>query len=418
MVIEAGYIGRIIKHEYQLINIDAVPYMTTLNGQSFANAFSNMYQELAAGQTVQPQPFMESALGGGSSKYCAAFSSCTNAVASLQKSAILSTQVYNLWTALNAAPSWTLGRTLLASPGAPGSAVTTQLSSFELATSNGWGNYNAAFLTFTAKDWHGLTTRSNFTWGRAMGTGSVTQSGSSMTVLDAWNLHASYGPQPFDIRFIYNLVELYQAPFFKTQKGVLGHLLGGWSIAPLFTAQSGAPLEVNIGTGSNTDAQSFGEIYGNNNSAYENAVLVQPFTGGNSAHDNVAVASGAGINGNASKGGSGINMFANPPAIYSEFRRLILGVDTTDGGAGVLRGFPAWNLDATVSKDIRATERIGATFIFQFTNILNHFQPANPNLNIDSPQTWGVVTTQATSGGGGLPAINPRQMEFGLRLRF
>src|SRR5205807_7067534 len=41
MVIEAGYIGRIIRNEYQLINIDAVPYMTTLNGQSFANAFAN-----------------------------------------------------------------------------------------------------------------------------------------------------------------------------------------------------------------------------------------------------------------------------------------------------------------------------------------------------------------------------------------
>jgi hypothetical protein len=40
---------------------------------------------------------------------------------------------------------------------------------------------------------------------------------------------------------------------------------------------------------------------------------------------------------------------------------------------------------------------------------LNHFQPANPSLNIDSPGSFGVVTGQANT---------PRQMEFGLRLFF
>ena len=41
--------------------------------------------------------------------------------------------------------------------------------------------------------------------------------------------------------------------------------------------------------------------------------------------------------------------------------------------------------------------------------MLNHFQPANPTLNIDSPGTFGVITDQANT---------PRQMEFGLRLFF
>lgn len=416
MVMEAGYIGRIIKNEYELINIDAVPYMTTLGGQTFANAYANLYQEVTGNQAVTVQPFFEAALGGPNSSFCAKFSSCTQAVASnsTMLTNLKSTLVYNLWTNLNSASSWTLGRTLLGSPAIAGSNVGQQLTALELSTSNGYGNYNAAFLTFTAKDWHGLTSRSNFTWGRAMGTGTVNQSGSSMTVVDPWNLHAAYGPQPFDIRFVYNLTILYQSPYFKDQKGVLGHLLGGWVIAPLFTAQSGAPLEVNVGTGSTQNGQSFGEVYGNSNSAYENAVLIAPFSGGNSAHYNVTVTSGAGLNGNPSRGGSGINLFANPNAIYAEFRRPILGVDTKDGGAGVIRGFPTWNLDATVSKDIRATERIAATFLFQFSNILNHFQPANPTMSIDSPQTWGVVTNQATSANG----LQSRQMEFGLRIRF
>jgi hypothetical protein len=407
--IEAGYIGRIIRNEFQLINLNAVPTMTTLNGQSFANAFADVYQEVSANQVVQSQPFFEAALGGPTSSYCRAYSSCTAAVASLQKSTITSTQVFNLWSALNSAPSWTLGRTLLSTAGAAGSGIGSQLQAFELSTSLGYGNYNAAFVTFNIRDWHGLTTHSNFTWSRAMGTGSEAQSASGFSVVDPWNLHESYGPQPFDIRFIYSLVELYQLPFFKEQRGIAGHLLGGWSIAPIFTAQSGAPLEVSIGTGSNTDAQSFGEFYGGGNTAFENAVLTTAYTGGNSAHTNVVVASGAGVNGNAANGGSGMNMFANPNAIFSEFRPLILGLDTSAGGAGVIRGLPTWNLDATISKDVRIVERLHASLLIQFTNILNHFQPANPTLNIDSPQTWGVISSQANT---------PRQVEFGLRASF
>jgi hypothetical protein len=102
-------------------------------------------------------------------------------------------------------------------------------------------------------------------------------------------------------------------------------------------------------------------------------------------------------------------MFADPNAVYGEFRRLVLGLDGSGGGAGVIRGFATWNLDATASKDIRVSERLGATLMIQATNVLNHFQPSNPTMNIDSPQTWGVITGQANT---------PRQMQFGLRIHF
>jgi hypothetical protein len=64
-----------------------------------------------------------------------------------------------------------------------------------------------------------------------------------------------------------------------------------------------------------------------------------------------------------------------------------------------------------VSKDFRIPlrEGMGLTFNAQFLNMLNHFQPGTPSLNIDSPTTFGVITTQANT---------PRQMEFGLRLHF
>jgi hypothetical protein len=168
--------------------------------------------------------------------------------------------------------------------------------------------------------------------------------------------------------------------------------LGGWALAPLFTASSGVPIKVT-----------------SNSSTGENAVALAPYTGGGSAHYNVVSTGVAGFAGNASTGGSGINLFGDPGAVYSGFRRWVFGVDGQSGGAGPIRGFPTWNLDLSVTKDVRFRERIGATLSFQFVNVLNHFQPANPGLNIDSPASFGVVTGQSN---------NPRQMEFGLRIFF
>lgn len=41
---------------------------------------------------------------------------------------------------------------------------------------------------------------------------------------------------------IYNAALYYEPPYFKTRHGLVGHLLGGWTLSPLFTAQSGANI--------------------------------------------------------------------------------------------------------------------------------------------------------------------------------
>src|SRR6266480_2004893 len=46
ILLEVGYIGRRITHEYQPININAVPYMMTLGGQSFAQAYAGVEHSL------------------------------------------------------------------------------------------------------------------------------------------------------------------------------------------------------------------------------------------------------------------------------------------------------------------------------------------------------------------------------------
>ncbi|HLJ45155.1 MAG TPA: carboxypeptidase regulatory-like domain-containing protein [Bryobacteraceae bacterium] len=421
-ILEAGYIGRKISNEFQNINIDTVPWMTTLGGQSFAQAWAATYNQICAGQgpsctpvasAATPQPFFEAVMGGPNSAYCAGSPSCTAAVVKNEGKNIASVSASTTWLDLSKASSWTLGRSVMAQ--SLGTGLNAQLSgAFEYINSLGHGNYNAGFFKFNTTDWHGLTTQSNLTYGRALGTGSVVQASSSITVPNPYDFNGfgTYGVQPFDIKMTYSLLMLYQPPVFKSQHGFMGHVLGGWSIAPLFTARSGNPLRVSVGG----NTQAFGElIVGQSSSNYEEAAGNGPFTGGNSANYNVAIPTGsANPKGVASAGKQGINIFSDPVAVYNEFRNPVLGQDFNSGGAGAIRGFPYWNLDATVSKNFSIAERINATLSFQFVNVLNHFTPQDPTTNIATPSSFGVVTQQYTSPNG---SIN-RTMEFGLRIGF
>ncbi len=149
-------------------------------------------------------------------------------------------------------------------------------------------------------------------------------------------------------------------------------------------------------------------------------MLASPYTGGNSAHYNVNIpntASGAGTNSNYANGGDGVNMFSNPDKVYNQFRPCILGYDHNCGSNGFIRGMSYWNMDATISKDIAFWKegRIGATLIFQFTNIFNHTQLVDPYLDLTDPQDFGVLGAPNPNGG---VANTPRQMEFGIRIHF
>jgi hypothetical protein len=432
MSLEVGYIGKIIKNEFQNINLDSVPINETLGGQSFANAFGQLYSQMffngVTAANVAAQPFFETALGGAGSAFCKGYASCTAAVASNYSAYIKETAVGDLWNKMAGANGWILPRTTY---GQAYNGGLPQATSVQLNTSLGWGNYNALFATFHTNAWHGLTTSSNFTWGRALGTAAQVQASSSYTALNPFDLGANYGSAGYDYKFVYNMNMYYDVPFYRSQKGILGHILGGWTIAPLFTAQSGAPYGITYSEGACSGCEAMGEVTtpgtaavsANSNSHAENAVGWGPYTGNIGGH--YGVAGGAGSNvvfGAASVGTTlhsginyGMNAFANPAAVYAEFRPCVLGIDTScGGGAGPLRTMPTWNLDAQVVKNISAyKERLGAQLFFTFTNVLNHFQPSFGNsttsASLTSPGTFGQITGQAN---------NPRSMEFGLRLHF
>ena len=193
----------------------AIDTRLTLGGESLETAWANMYNAVSVGAPVSSQPFFEAALGGANSAYCAGFSSCAAAVASKLKSNVAAGQVYTVFRNLEGQASWTPGRTLI------NSLLGTQATSVFLNLSDGWGNYNAGFVTFTARGFHGFTAGSNFTWSKALGTGTLPQSSSAFSVVDPFNLGAMYGPLRVDAKFPYNSMVVYDPPFLASGKGVL-----------------------------------------------------------------------------------------------------------------------------------------------------------------------------------------------------
>jgi hypothetical protein len=148
-------------------------------------------------------------------------------------------------------------------------------------------------------------------------------------------------------------------------------------------------------------------------SAFESALPIGPFSNHPRAYFGVT-GSTATVNGVAigvgTNNSSQVNYFADPASIVGQFRRCVLGIDTSCGGVGNLRGLNRWNVDATFGKDIKFTERVGATFTVQLTNVFNHFQPSDPaSLTLTTPQNFGRIT-------GAVYAA--RQMEIGLRIHF
>ena len=429
VTLELGYIGRRITHEYQPINLNAVPYMMTQGGQQFAQAYKNVVLQYCGGVAglggggcaknagaVTPQPFFETALAG--TGYCTP-GNCTATVVANEGGNLANASVWTLWSDLDApsatacpactvtngvAQGFNFGHSMmntLAGPYNGGSIQNT--SGVAVNASVGYGNYNGAFVSVKTSDWRGLTAQSNFTWSKALGTGAVVQASSEYTPDDPFNLSEMYGRQAFDRRYVYNAFLVYQPPFYKGEHGLVGRVLGGWSIAPIFTAGSGSPIEVYTTTG---DGQEFGAGDNVNFFNNDNAIPIGPIGGSGHAYYHSA------------SNGLPVNIFKNGVAEVSNWRNPILGMDTRDGGFGILSGLPYWNMDLSIRKNIRVAESISFELQGVFANVLNHNQWLDPvggaAMGLYNPGGFGALnngSAQEQTGGD-------RQIEVGARVRF
>lgn len=423
MLVEVGYIGRVIHNEYIMLNPNQVPYNMSLGGQTFVQAYDAI--ETALGCTtsatlckassavgIAPQPFFEAALSGGG--FCTGYSSCTAALLAnpTQLSRFRNQQVFSLWQGLdnnvNGAnkAGFNFARSMMGTPtsnttyGSAGQVVT----GLSMGTSAGWSNYHGGYVSFKASGYHGVTLQENFTYAKALGLGAYNQSTSSQAAEDSFNLQEQYGRQGFDQKFIFNTFVVWQTPWYAHQSGIVGRLAGGWTLSPVVVAGTGQPLQC----ATNNSGQNFGGEDGSNFTDGENCIFTGPAP--SASHTNRGVLGSAGIGTTPKGSGSAaVNVFANPAAVYASARPPILGIDTQDGGAGPISGLGYLNIDFSVKKQLVVWERTSLEFTGVFYNLMNHLDFSNPSVSLQSLGNWGTTKTQGNS---------PRQIQMGIRASF
>jgi hypothetical protein len=215
---------------------------------------------------------------------------------------------------------------------------------------------------------NGFLMTNSYTFGRAKNYFDGDSNGSISTPAD---IERSYGLSEQDRAHIFVSSAVYNLPF--RSEGVLGWLTNGWSVAGLFTIQSGTPLDITGGS-----------------------VLRAP---GNTQRPDII--------GEANTiGDVGAGRYWFDTSVFAEAAPNTFG-NLTRRGAGI-RGPRFINLDASLVKrfEVGATGRYGEFRVDAF-NATNSLHPNNPNA------TFGNASFGQVTG-----ASDPRLVRFGVRFVF
>ncbi len=364
-ILELGWIGRYGRDLQMGVNINSVPYMikdmSGLSTQTFAQAYNAVATQLRSGVpalAVNAQPWFENNLGAGS----------TAVVAAAGTSDIVSGAVANLFLTQ-------IDPRLIARGQSP--VTSQQFQSMNYTSSGGWSDYNALFFAYHQRALRGLTFDVNYTWSRLQDTGGRNQDSGGGFVTDAFNVAYDYGDAVTDRRHVLATYGTYQLPFARERP-----LVGGWSVSFVLTAFSGLPIAVSQGGG----------LFGFG--GQESVPLVQDASYTGSKNFQVPGSGGVASSGNPAIGGTGVNLFANPEAIFRNFRPLLLGEDTQTS-RGKVRGFGFWDVDLSIGKSFRTPRGTRLSVSADFFNVMNTVLFGNPALSILSPASFGVVTRQS-----------------------
>jgi len=369
ILVEAGWIGRWGRKLPATINVNAMPWnLKDLGGrsnQTFAQAFDAVASELRRGvapTAVTPQPWFENSLGAGG----------TQRVAAQGASAFVSANVGAL--VINVIDP------LLQTAGAP-TILNQQFGSLAYFTNGSLSNYNAFFLSLTKRASRGLSFVVNWTWSHCFDQfGTLEDTGGAQRT-DPFNPDFDYGDCLIDRRHVVQSYGVYELPLPQTNK-----LLGGWYTSWIFTASTGAPFFID---------------------AHE----IAPGPHRTGLHRGVAGSGGVGTAGDPARRGTGLNLFADPEAVFKNLRFVLISQDGRRANRGAFRNLGAWNLDFSLGKRTGLTERLTSVFAFDFFNIFNHVNfTANPfATSLGTPTTFGVITD---------PINAPRALQFSFRLEF
>lgn len=259
-------------------------------------------------------------------------------------------------------------------------AGTTLSSSITEHDSSSNSSYNALWVTANKRLSHGLQFNASYTWSHSIDNNSRNNEGVSLQ--DSLNLAAERANSDFDARhrFVFNTV--YDLPFKKSSR-----ILGGWELATIVSLQSGNPFTVNDG-GAGASNLNGGVLFGGITTVRPN--VTGPVTVTNNPTGWLSFAPGTFVNPTTGFGNLGRNSFVGP----------------------------GWeDVDFSVVKNTKVTERMNAQIRLDAFDLLNHPNFGQPSSLFTSPTatTLGVISsTRFPAGDSG----SSRQLQVAIKFQF
>ncbi len=102
-------------------------------------------------------------------------------------------------------------------------------------------NFNALLLTLSRRYSNGVQFTTNYRWSKSIDTLSYEGPGFVTNQTYPQNQATERGPSDYDTKHYWNATVIYELPFFRKQGGVVGKLLGGFSIDAVLTYHTGFP---------------------------------------------------------------------------------------------------------------------------------------------------------------------------------
>lgn len=104
-------------------------------------------------------------------------------------------------------------------------------------------NYNAMVVAVNRRFYRSFQIQSSFTWSRANDFGQASQTFTATNnVLNPFDLNGEYGRSSFDIRDRFGFAAIWSPNYYHGEQRWLKYLVNGFTISPLVSASSGAPV--------------------------------------------------------------------------------------------------------------------------------------------------------------------------------
>lgn len=269
-----------------------------------------------------------------------------------------------------------------------------RFAEIDYKTSGGTDMYNSLQSSLQRRFARGLSLGAQYTWAKELGTSSG--SNEATTAQNPYDLGTEYGRGTFDIRHSLNATVLYDLPFGHGKayslSGPLDLIGGGWQVGGIVNFRSGVPIDVLItrpdiayvgNAGTSIAGQTFSSPVVTAGVVQTTAVANVP-GGGNTRNvrrPNVV----PGVSPYLGKG----RQFLNPAAFSTPAAGTFGNSRRND-----YTGPSLSQLDLTLSKAFRVSERASLDFHADAYNVLNHPNYANPG-------TVRLSQTLATAPGKG-----------------